>query len=147
MGEKIWEILTTQSWSFCKYLPENGIIIQGQVTLLPVEGKPNHKKWCEQGSWSGNHGKSYSCTLLHEYVLNDDSIKIYSGPDTKILLHDFTINSFKEFPLIMQHTHVCGQDHYACKWVFLDEHTFEMHYTVLGPKKNYRIQALYTGNS
>jgi hypothetical protein len=145
--KKIWNILTTQSWSFCKYFPESGILIQGQVLLEHITGKPTHRKWCEQGSWFGNHNKSYACTLVHEYVLENDRILIYSGLDTKILLHEFTLKPFKGFPFAMQHTHVCGQDHYACEWIFLSETAFEMHYTVLGPKKNYRIQALYTGNT
>src|SRR6476620_1562550 len=145
-GKKIWAILTDQSWSFCKYLPESGVLIQGQAVVEPVAGKANHKKWREEGSWFGNNDKSYACSLVHEYVFEGDRICIYSGPDTKTLLHEFVLKPFKKFPFAMQHTHLCGQDSYDCTWVFLSNTSFEMQYTVLGPKKNYHIQALYTGN-
>jgi hypothetical protein len=147
MGKRVWEILKRKTWSFCKYLPESGILIQGQAALEDIAKKPNQKKWSEQGSWFGKYDKSYACTLVHAYVFEDKRILVYSGPDTATLLHEFTLpTACESFPFKMQHTHLCGQDNYACEWIFLDENTFEMRYTVLGPKKNYRIEALYTGN-
>ena len=145
-GKKVWDILTCQSWSFCKYLPESGIVIQGQAVMEPMEGQKKAAMWREEGSWFGQHDKSYACSLVHKYVLEDDRLLIYSGPETAILLHEFFLKPFKKFPFSMQHTHICGQDNYACEWIFLSKTSFEMHYRVLGPKKNYHIQALYTGN-
>ncbi len=146
-GKRIGEILKRKSWSFSKYLPESGILIQGQAILEEMAEKPDHKKWSEQGSWFGKYDKSYACSLVHAYVFEDERISVYSGPDTTTLLHEFTLPTPCEtFPFTMQHTHLCRQDKYACEWIFLDENTFEMHYTVLGPKKNYRIEALYTAN-
>jgi hypothetical protein len=145
--KSVWEILTGQSWSFCKYLPESGIVIQGQVTLKPIEGEPDRIKWCEQGGWFGKHNKAYTCSLVHEYVFESDRILMYAGPDTKTLLHEFILKPFKKFPFLMKHTHICGQDKYACEWILRSETSFEVHYTVWGPKKNYHIQALYTANT
>ncbi|MEY3183303.1 MAG: hypothetical protein RLZ35_1288 [Pseudomonadota bacterium] len=143
----VWKVLNQHSWHFSKRLPESGIVITGQVTPAPIQGTVNRMTWHEQGSWSDRHDKSYVCSLTHEYVLEGDRLLIYSGPETTVLLHEFCIKPFQQFPIVMQHTHYCGQDTYACEWIFLNETSFSMQYTVLGPKKQYRIEALYTAIS
>lgn len=84
----------------------------------------------------------YHCIQNH----SENTIQVFFQ-NSNVLFHQFTLIgalSTQNLPITISATpHLCGQDLYSTLYTFLNIHTFEIKYTVIGPNKNYVSKTLF----
>ena len=100
----------------------------------------------EQGSWTSHEGKQFDfknalrwtwhtsqalCTLEH----------LHYGPDHPIVLVEFKPTSHMQFEVVQPF--LCTPDTYLAH-LYCDPHFIQLHWRILGPRKNEEIDYIYT---
>ncbi len=118
-------------WTFIKKISTPDLIIEGKAAFkIDDQGQKVFKE----------EGMSYECYQHYFYQIQENSFSILKFDHS--VLHEFELKDHS-FPMILQHTHLCGQDSYDCKFTIFDEKRFDIFYDIKGPKKNYTIITIY----
>lgn len=100
----------------------------------------------EQGNWTSDDGKQYDFTNVFRWTWHATKQLITlehlrRGPDHPVVLFELMPVNEARFETI--HPFICRQDTYLAH-LYCDRHFIQLHWRVLGPRKNEEIQYIYT---
>eukprot|EP01132_Coremiostelium_polycephalum_P003986 gene3986-4987_t len=101
----------------------------------------NTYKYNEEGILKQSDGNSFNVTqrYIYRYNKDDDKICVLFDEKPERLLHSL---DFINSSLAMGH-HLCGSDHYDATYQFISPREFKLTYSVVGPRKNYKISTIF----
>ena len=123
-----------KKWTFIRHVSYPELMIQGSAEFK------HNGELLENGQYQLCNSKQ-ECYQTHFYQINEDKFLILKSDQS--LLHVFPIQDFPNF----HHTHLCGEDSYACDFKIIDDKHFEVFYAINGPKKKYIIHTKYIKES
>ena len=118
------------TWQFTRHIDDK--ILQcptkaeGTLTIT-------QNTWQESGTMNGMN-------FCVEYALEfqESGGMIVNFPDGRLF---YTLTPINENASI---DHLCGDDFYKGEWIYHNTHSFDLIWTVKGPRKNYRMVTQYT---
>jgi hypothetical protein len=99
--------------------------------------------YSEQGGLTDAEGQHFDAKQSYRYRFSEGILQVLKreGSDW-IVMHDLDFRD-EEGVATASHLHLCGQDHYATVYRVDLSGSWEVDYTVSGPKKDYRIHTDY----
>lgn len=76
------------------------------------------------------------------FVLDNTQFNIYKNDES--ILHNFTIDNVRFFPIKLKHIHHCNKDQYTLTLDIHSEDSFVSLYLIKGPSKDFTINTKYT---
>jgi DNA-binding transcriptional ArsR family regulator len=100
----------------------------------------------EQGSWTSEEGQQYDFKNVFRWTWQATQSLITlehlrHGPDHPVVLFELSPVSLTRFETIQPF--ICRQDTYLAN-LYCDRHFIQLHWRILGPRKNEEIHYLYT---
>lgn len=129
------------TWTLHRVIPGQGHV-DGEVTFTTIDA--THLLYEEAGTLHLQHS-STEATRSYVYELRDDKIVIYYNDPARSgeVLHELVFEP-KTHGFAAHHCHVCAEDTYEIKFLFISDHQIEMDYDVSGPKKGYTLHTVLT---
>lgn len=129
----------TQEYHFVRHVTAPQIAIWG--TAVFEAETPFVSRYFEHGYYWLN-GEKNECYQTRYFVVAENHLHIQK--QNRAPLHTFMLpESLSEYPLILQHTHLCNRDQYAISLKIESPDKFETCYEINGPLKQNAITTLY----
>lgn len=116
----------------------------GEASFVAEAGKHRAYRYVEEGKLADNEGKTFDAKQSYLYQLTEGQLQVFKREESDwSLMHDLEF-VMEDNIAVATHVHLCGQDHYAATYrINFDTDSWEVNYTVSGPKKDYRIWSTY----
>jgi len=117
----------------------------GEASFQPEPEGSLAYLYAEQGELTDAEANRFDAKQSYLYRLAEGKLQVLKCDRSEWEpMHEFDFVA-EDSSAVGRHIHLCGQDHYAATYrVDLTEDTWEVSYTVSGPKKDYRIHSIYT---
>lgn len=114
--------------------------VHGEASFARVSGKSTVLRYFEEVNL--HTGKGHRQYL---YKFENDQVNVYfdDGENKGDLFHKLSLDSDDS----ATGDHLCKKDFYRCIYSFISEDSFSIQYTVVGPKKDYTIETVYSRQS
>ncbi|KAM9995431.1 hypothetical protein ACTFIY_001629 [Dictyostelium cf. discoideum] len=150
-------------WSFNRNIVHKSVIdVSQQFTFSTVDNKNNNDnisivsgtasfkqlddefsyQYQEEGILKQPDNTTFNISQRYIYRLKDDIISVYFDENPERL---FQTLDFNNSSLAKGH-HLCGKDTYDAIYQLISPKEFNLVYSVLGPKKNYKITTTFFKN-
>ncbi|KAK5579355.1 hypothetical protein RB653_009037 [Dictyostelium firmibasis] len=116
----------------------NTSIVTGTASFNQLEDEFSYQ-YQEEGILKQPDNTEFNVSQRYIYRFKDDIITVYFDEKPERLFH--TLN-FDNSSLAKGH-HLCGKDTYDSIYQFVSPKEFKLIYSVLGPKKNYKITTTF----
>lgn len=90
----------------------------------------------------GSCNKGITFQQKQFFQFGSSNLYIYKSDNS--LLHQFSIDKNVEFPIVLNHTHHCGEDQYSLEMTIYSEDSFSTLYKINGPLKDYTIHTSFS---
>lgn len=121
-----------------------GGAFSGKASFAPKADSVSSYQYTEQGELTDSEGKTFDAKQSYRYRLEDRTLQVLKREASDwIVMHELEFD-LKDGIATAQHVHLCGEDHYATVYRVDFSGTFEITYSVSGPKKDYRIRSVFS---
>ncbi|KAN0024134.1 hypothetical protein ACTFIV_008532 [Dictyostelium citrinum] len=114
-------------------------IVTGTASFEQLDNEFSYR-YQEEGILKQPDNTTFNISQRYIYRLKDDMISVYFDERPERLFH--TLN-FDNSSLAKGH-HLCGNDTYDAVYQLISPKEFKLTYSVLGPKKNYKITTTFS---
>ena len=133
----------TEKYHFVRHVTAPQIEILG--TAVFEAETPFISRYFEHGYYWLN-GEKHECYQTRYFVSSENHLHIQK--QNRSPLHTFMLpKSLSQYPMILQHTHLCNRDQYTISLKIESPDKFETYYEISGPLKKNTIKTLYARNS
>lgn len=116
----------------------------GAASFVPERGKAACYQYLEQGALMDGAGQRFDAKQSYRYRLAAGQLQVLKREESEwMMMHELDFRDDNGIATA-EHIHRCGQDHYAAVYRIDFTGTWEVAYTVNGPKKDYRIRTVYS---
>jgi hypothetical protein len=116
---------------FKRVVAPTDTIITGKALFKPIS--ESKSEYIESGSYILNKAVQ-DCFQKQYYLWKNSQLRIEKRDG--ILLHQFHIPLVNNFPIVLEHRHVCKMDNYNITIKLFSLDFFQTIYEITGPKKN-----------
>ncbi len=125
---------------------EKGWNGKGQGEVLITKECPHTLLFSEKGTWHGKQSGEVSFSNIFRWTLNRNrgliSLEhLRRGPDNPVFL--FHLAPIGKHSLASVDPHLCKRDRYFAQ-IHFDSHGLHLHWRIIGPKKNEKINYYYS---
>lgn len=116
---------------------------KGRFTAEELADVPTYR-YDEEGELKDAEGKHFDAKQSYRYSLEAGKLQVQKREDSGwVLMHELDFSDDGGMATA-SHLHLCGQDRYATEYRVDLTGTWEVNYTVAGPKKDYRIHSVFS---
>ncbi len=126
-------------WKLSRHITDQGTV-EGIACFRKKANHPNVLLYREEGVFTSLNGQRFDISQEFEYRLTEERIDVFFSREHDRLLHSLEFIG----PNQASGRHLCGYDNYCAAYQFHFPGSFELHYVVKGPKKDYQIQTLFS---
>ncbi len=136
----ILDSLFLGSYCYHREISFPSVEIRGIAHFEKTES-PKKRNYCETGKYYLNKKR----LVGHQtQIFHWDNFFLTIRKNDHIVLHQIEIPVSKKFPLLLNHTHLCKNDHYSLNIKINSNNSFSTYYAINGPQKNYKIETQFT---
>ena len=119
-------------------------VFKGVANFVPEPGAARCYQYAEQGELTVGAGQCFHAKQHYCYRLVGESIEVLKHEESNwVVMHQLDF-ALEDGIATASHLHRCGQDDYVTGYRIDLAGNWEVAYVVQGPKKDYRIDSLYS---
>jgi hypothetical protein len=127
------------SWNLKRHVKEFKISMMGTANFVSVD---EYKFTYEEYGNYSYQKTEYNFFQKYQFVMQANQLLIIKNDGS--ILHEFTLPDIENYPVMLIHTHNCGNDTYECQLIVHTINFFQIFYIVKGANKNYSINTDFT---
>lgn len=130
------------AWTIRREIIGAGARFSGEAAFRPLDD--GRLAYAEHGRLDLPDGTSLKGEQSYFFTPADDGFAVHFDETPPRLFHDVSLQVLADGGFAGEATHLCVDDIYSSRYLFLPDGSFETTHVVSGPKKDYTVRSIYT---